>query len=337
MIQSEKNPIDTLLHVQIGFLLGPITQNLQFQASYQLLRGRNLMRAVNINTPDAFGVRPEPSVGTVTQFESTGRSQSDRLNVSLNYRVPQRRIFMGGNYTLGQVKNHADSATSLPANSLDPDAEWGPSFQDVRHRMNAMINVPLLLGTRVNVNANAQSASPYNITTGTDTNLDGVVNDRPAGVGRNSARGSARFDMSLRLSRNFSFGPRRGGAGQGGGQGGGQRGGGQPGGGGGFQGGGPGGPGGGGFGPPPGGGGAPQIAGPGGPGGPGGGGPGGGGGNPFANANQRFSAEVWISANNVLNRVNYLNYVGNMLSPFFGSATSAAQARRVEVGMNFRF
>jgi hypothetical protein len=46
---------------------------------------------------------------------------------------------------------------------------------------------------------------------------------------------------------------------------------------------------------------------------------------------------VWISANNVLNHVNYVNYVGNMLSPFFGRATSAAQARRVEVGMNFRF
>jgi hypothetical protein len=69
------------------------------------------------------------------------------------------------------------------------------------------------------------------------------------------------------------------------------------------------------------------------------GGPGGGGGGNFNNGggNQRFSAEVWISANNVLNRVNYLNYVGNLRSPFFGQATSAAQARRVEVGMNFRF
>ena len=127
-----------------------------------MLRGRNLMRSININAPDEFGVRPEPTVGTVTQFESTGRSQSDRLTVNLNYRVPQRRIFMGGNYTLGQVRNHADSATSLPANSLDPDAEWGPSSQDIRHRVNAMVNLPFFLGSRLNANANAQSASPYN-------------------------------------------------------------------------------------------------------------------------------------------------------------------------------
>jgi hypothetical protein len=302
-----------------------ITANLQAQLSYQMLRGRHQMRAINVNAPDEFGVRPEPNVGNVTQFDSTGRSMSDRLTVNLNYRVPQKRIFMGGNYTLGQVKNHADSATSLPANSLDPDAEWGPSFQDVRHRVNAMVNLPFFLGSRINANANAQSASPYNITTGTDSNLDGVVNDRPGNVGRNSARGSARFDVSMRVSRNFTFGPQRsptgGGRGAGGQNGGGRANGGPA----------EGAPAGGNF--PAGA--APQFGqgGPGGPGGPGGGG----GGNPFANNSGRFSAEVWISANNVFNRVNYLNYVGTLRSPFFGTATSSAPARRVEIGMNFRF
>jgi len=77
---------------------------------------------------------------------------------------------------------------------------------------------------------------------------------------------------------------------------------------------------------------APQFGQGGAPGGPGGGGRG----NPF-NDNGRFGAEVWISANNLLNRVNYLNYVGNQLSPYYLQPTSAAQARRIEVGMNFRF
>jgi hypothetical protein len=283
-----------------------LTQNLQLQASYQMLRGRNLMRSINVNAPDESGERPEPNIGTVTQFESSGRSQSDRFQVGLNYRVPQRRIFFGGNYTLGQVKNHADSATSLPANSLDPDAEWGPSLQDIRHRANFNFNMPFVFGMRANFNGFAQSAAPYNITTGRDDNLDGVVNDRPAGVGRNAARGASRFDMTIRLSRQFGFGPART----------------TPGGPGGRQGGG-GGRGGGGA--------AQQVQGPGGP-----GGPGGGAGNPFG-ANQRFSAELWISANNVLNRVNYLNFVGNIQSPFFGTATSAAPPRRIEVGVNFRF
>jgi hypothetical protein len=39
----------------------------------------------------------------------------------------------------------------------------------------------------------------------------------------------------------------------------------------------------------------------------------------------------------VLNRTNFVNFSGNLRSPFFGTPTSAAQARRVEVGMQFRF
>ena len=47
---------------------------------------------------------------------------------------------MNANYTLGSIKNHADNPLQLPANSLNPDAEWGRSSQDVRHRVNAMVN-----------------------------------------------------------------------------------------------------------------------------------------------------------------------------------------------------
>jgi hypothetical protein len=46
---------------------------------------------------------------------------------------------------------------------------------------------------------------------------------------------------------------------------------------------------------------------------------------------------IFGNANNVLNHVNYLGYGGNLLSPFFGQPTRAGQARRVEVGLQFRF
>ena len=288
-----------------------LTQTVNVQASYMLMRGRNQLRSRNVNAPDAFGVRLEPNVGTVTQIESTGRSATDRFNVNLNYRVPGRRTFMNVGYTWANAKNHADNPLSLPANSLNPDVEWGPSSQDVRHRLNAMLNVGLPMGVRANISGSAQSASPYTITTGRDDNRDGVSNDRPAGVGRNSERGAPRWDMNVRFSRGFGFGGsednRQGAPGGGGGAGGGQvlvvapppdgaQGG-------------------------PGGGGAVAV----------GGGPGG------ANANQRFTLEFYVQGFNVLNRTNFVNFSGNLLSPFFGRPTSAAQARRVEVGMQFRF
>ena len=279
----------------------PLAPNLTLQASYNRMRGRNQLRSRNLNAPDAAGLRSEPGVGTVTQIESTGRSASDRVNVNAFYRVPERRIFMGTNYTWSNVRNHADNPLSLPADSRNPDAEWGPAAQDVRHRFNAMLNIGLPLGLRANVNGVAQSAPPYTIITGRDDNADGVSNDRPAGVGRNAVRGAARVDVNARLSRGFGFGATRDG----------QRGG-------------------------PGGGGPVLIAG-----GQGGGrgGPGGGGGffGRGGDDNRRFRLEFYAQGFNVLNRTNFLNFSGNLQSPFFGNPTSAAQARRVEVGMQFRF
>lgn len=47
--------------------------------------------------------------------------------------------------------------------------------------------------------------------------------------------------------------------------------------------------------------------------------------------------EFYAQAFNLLNRTNFGSFSGNQLSPFFGLPTSAAQARRLEVGMQFRF
>jgi hypothetical protein len=253
--------------------------NLTMQASYEMLRGRNQLRARNVNAP-VDGVRPEPGVGNVTQFESTGRSSSDRLRLQTNIRMPQRRMFMNVNYTLGQLKNHADSATSLPADSLSPDSEWGPSAQDVRHQLSATANVPLIYGLRSTWQVQARSGAAYTMTTGRDDNLDGVVNDRPEGVGRNTLRAEPTWDLGLRIARAFGFGGTR----------------------------------------------AQPAAQPGGQ----------GRGNGAADGS-RYSVELFANATNVLNHVNHLGYSGNILSPFFGLPTRAGQARRVEIGMQFRF
>jgi len=46
---------------------------------------------------------------------------------------------------------------------------------------------------------------------------------------------------------------------------------------------------------------------------------------------------ISLDAFNVLNRVNYSGYVGNLSSPFFGRAVSARPARRVQVSAQFEF
>jgi hypothetical protein len=47
--------------------------------------------------------------------------------------------------------------------------------------------------------------------------------------------------------------------------------------------------------------------------------------------------ELFVTADNVFNRVNYGGYSGNLLSDYFGQPTMAQRPRQVQVGMQFRF
>jgi len=283
-----------------------LTPNITLQTNYQMLRGRRQMRSVNINAPflviDPDGtinrVRPNPQFGDITEFDSTGRTQSDRVSLGAQFRIPARQMFMRFNYTLGQEKNFADGATSLPSNSNNPDVDWGPSRGDIRHRFQIQGQAPTFYGVRSSLNFNMNSGVPYNFTTGFDNNDDGVFNDRPIGVTRNSLRGDWTWGLNLNVSRRFAIGGFRtpgtpsnavGGAA--------------------FQ----RGQGGGGF-----------------------GGPGGGNRGPGGN-NSRYSVEIFANANNVLNHVTYTGYTGNFSSPFFGQPTSVGQARDINVGLRFNF
>jgi len=261
-----------------------LTPSITLQTSYQVLRGSNLMRSRNINAP-VDGVRPNPGFGDITQFESTGESSSDRLTIGTRFRIQRANAqptMINVNYTFGHEKNFADGATSLPSDSLNPDLDWGPSRQDIRHRLQLQANAPILFGIRANANLNVASGVPYNMTTGRDDNDDGVFNDRPSSVGRNSLRGDMTWGLNLNLSKRISLSavntPVRGG-----GQ---------------------------------------SFGGPGGRGGNTGGG---------------RSMELFVQAQNVLNHVTHTGYTGNLLSPFFGQATSVGAPRDVNVGVRFNF
>src|SRR5262249_29208564 len=61
------------------------------------------------------------------------------------------------------------------------------SDNDRRHRFVAAGDIGLgLAGLRVSGVYQLASALPFNVTTGTDDNLDGITSDRPPGVGRNT-------------------------------------------------------------------------------------------------------------------------------------------------------
>ena len=283
-----------------------LNANMQLQTSYQMLRGRNQFRSRNLNVP-VNGVRPNPAFGDITQFESTGRSQSDRVSIGIQTRLPFRQMFFRVSYTLGQEKSHTNSATSLPSDNDNPDVDWGPAGQDIRHRVQFNATLPQFAGIRIQLNGNVNSGGAYNWTTGLDDNDDGVFNDRPiidgVRVTRNSLRGDPTWNLNVNVNKRFNLGGLRtpaqpGRAQQQGGVALQQRG---------------------------GGGGGQQ------------GGFGGQRGNNNQGNNSRFGIELFAQAQNVLNHVTKTGYTGNMSSPFFGTATSVNGGRDINVGLRFQF
>src|SRR6185369_11396358 len=209
---------------------------------------------------------------------------------------------------------------------------YGRSSFDIRHRFTIFgtVNLPWWKVV-LNPFVIANTGPGFNITTGQDRNLDRQFNERPSFAGpnancladnikctrfgnfnltplpgetlipRNFGQAPGAFVVNLRVSRAFAFGNiNRGNAAAPGQQGGGPR-----------PAGGPGGPGGG---PAAAvaGGGAPRV------GAVGPGGPQGGGGGPASE--KRYTLNVSINFQNVLNHVNLGTPVGNLASPSFGES-----------------
>jgi hypothetical protein len=131
-----------------------------------------------------------------------------------------------------------------------------------------------------------------------------LFNDRPAGVGRNAARGASQWTTNIRLNKSIPLGGVRSGPPN------------MP---------MPPPP------PPPGGGAMNQRVGGGGPGGDG----------PqmvvMEANNARYRLDVFLNIQNAFNNVNYNAFIGNQLSQFFGQPTSAMPPRRVEIGFSLGF
>jgi hypothetical protein len=169
-------------------------------------RGSYALRGVNINVPGPGGIRPDPTAGTITEIQSTATSSFDAVSVNLNFARPDRRIFIAANYMFGRSLNDTDSPFSLAADANNLAAEHGPALTDARHRAMGFANIGLPRRFTLGTSFRIQSALPYNITTGHDDNGDTISNDRPAGVTRNTGRGSTLVDVSTRLSWRAGFG-----------------------------------------------------------------------------------------------------------------------------------
>ena len=323
-----------------------INSAIRISAQYLESRGFDLSNSRDINAP-LNGHYPYGDSSVRLLTESSGLSRTHQVFISPNVRY--KKLFLFGFYALSYGK---DNNEGQPADPNNLHAEWGPStFADVRNRFVMGTNLPLRYGFSLSPFVIAQSGTPYNITTGRDSNGDSFATERPSlvkgltaaqcsggtyayepafgcfdlnpangtAIGRNTGRGPSQFNLNLRVSKTWSFG-NRGESGlkdQGG--------------------------------PPPGAGGMRGGGGPGG-GGPGGGGPPGGGPPPGAfgaATGKRYNLTLTMNARNVLNHPNFAAPSGNLSSPFFGESRSLAgfgpmgasttYNRKIDLQVRFQF
>lgn len=176
-----------------------------FSISADLVRARGLglLRSIDGNYPnldDPLRTRPDSRFQRITIVETAGNSWYTGLQVGIEKRLSQRHTYTIA-YTLSETERNTEDFNFFPADQRFYDAERGPATNDSRHRVSGALSLQLPWDIQASTLLAARSKLPYNITTGADDNRDTQTNDRPTGVGRNSARGASLFQADLRLSK----------------------------------------------------------------------------------------------------------------------------------------
>jgi hypothetical protein len=207
----------------------------------------HVFRSEDINAPlpgtyirsiSGSGIFPFGQPGPVFLMESSGIYKQNQLIANVNTRVSSSFSIFGF-YVLNKSLSNTDGLATFPANPYNFTGEYGPAFNDVRHRANIGGSINTRWNVRVSPFVVMQSGPPFDITTGsdlygttlfngrpgiaTDPNKPGVI-QTPYGllypnptpneklVPRNFGRGPGQISLNLRVAKLFGFGAERGGA-----------------------------------------------------------------------------------------------------------------------------
>jgi outer membrane receptor protein involved in Fe transport len=175
--------------------------------AYTRTHGHHLFRSRDVNAPlpPLYAARPDATLGVVRQVESTGRQQSDSLQVTV--RGKMTRWFNGQTqYTWSRAYNDTGGINAFPSNDYDLAGEWARAEFDRRHRFLVLGRVSASRIADLGVGLTMNSAGPYTAFVGEDIFHNGRGRARPAGVPRNSLEGAGYASLDLRASRDIKMG-----------------------------------------------------------------------------------------------------------------------------------
>jgi hypothetical protein len=220
----------------------PLGKKVTLSANYQFTRGQHLFLTRNINAPlpgtyhpavPSSGIRPLGNDQNIYQYNSEGESMGSRFTINGNFQTKRSGLF--GFYRLSNLNTDTSGLGNFPSNQYDPLADYGRAAYDIRDRV--LVGGFERLPWRFSINPFliVQSSSPFNIVLGEDLNGDTQFNDRPAFatdlsrpsvvvtkwgtfdtapmagqkiIPINYGKGPGLIIANLRLNRSFNFGPK---------------------------------------------------------------------------------------------------------------------------------
>lgn len=173
-------------------------------ANYVGARGIDLFRSIDANAPPPpnYAARPDANLGQQRLLQSEGYLKSNALEIGFRGR-PSKWFTGQARYNFGKTENNTSGITYFPANSYAPNADWGRSDNDIRHKFDMLGTFEARKWFNFGTALSLYSGLPVNVTTGNDDYNDGMSNARPAGVPRNSLYGPGYVDLDLNLARDF--------------------------------------------------------------------------------------------------------------------------------------
>jgi hypothetical protein len=161
--------------------------NVYYAESWSQIRSRNInapLLASSKNTaPDLAAAlaapRPITPNENIFQYEATGHLSGDAVFLGLDQHSYKRFAFSLGylyfNFT-ADTPNNEGFGQSAYSNK----GETGPPDWQTRNRIFFFGNLNLPKKAELSAQMDVQIGQPYNVTTGTDDNGDGIFNDRPS-------------------------------------------------------------------------------------------------------------------------------------------------------------
>jgi Carboxypeptidase regulatory-like domain len=164
-----------------------LPRNTTLAVTYTSSHGLHILRSLDINAPlpgtynpaaQNSGVYPLGRPGAVNLIESSGLYNQNQVISNVNTKI-NAGLSLFGFYVFNRAHSNTDGAGTFPANSYNFTGEYGPASTDVHHRVTIGGSINLRWSVRISPFVVMQSGAPFDITSGSDLYGTTLFNARP--------------------------------------------------------------------------------------------------------------------------------------------------------------